>query len=274
MHDVGRDAGWLLPAALLALIGGLIARRRAPRTDLLRAGLIAWGSWLVIFAVALSGGRILLSYYTGMLVAPIAVITAVGLRMLWRRLTRRDIQPGRRAALIGAVAAIAGFECLVAYDAPGWLPAIAALGGLTAVITLTAAAKPRPDGWTPHRWHRIPVVIATLGLLAGPAASTAHFVAAGGGEWDSPQAARGTYAQQLHQMVDTKGLTGLSISSVYGSVYMPETNQSTWHSFVVGRAFFDAVPPGRSVLVFTGAEASAWLLTGAPNIRVVGGYTG
>jgi 4-amino-4-deoxy-L-arabinose transferase-like glycosyltransferase len=274
LHGIGRDAGWLLPTALVMLGAGIWLRRRRPRTDMIRAGLIAWGSWLVIYTVALSSGRILLSYYTGMLVAPIAVITAVGLRMLWRRLTRRDIQPGRRAALVGAVAAIAGVECLVAYDGPGWLPATAALGGLTAVITLTAAAKPRPAGSTAHRWHRIPVVIATLGLLAGPAASTAHFLASSGGEWDSPQAARGTYAQQLRQMIDKKGLTGLSTSSVYGSVYMPETNQSTWHSFVVGRAFFDAVPPGRSVLVFTGAEASAWLLTGAPNIRVVGGYTG
>ena len=47
---MGGQASWLLPAALLALVAGLWARRRAPRTDRARAALLLWGGWLVVTA--------------------------------------------------------------------------------------------------------------------------------------------------------------------------------------------------------------------------------
>ncbi|HWD78943.1 MAG TPA: glycosyl transferase, partial [Kribbella sp.] len=50
----GTEISWLLPAALIALAGGLWARRREPRTDLLRAGLILWGGWLLVTAAVFS----------------------------------------------------------------------------------------------------------------------------------------------------------------------------------------------------------------------------
>ncbi len=50
----GRDIGWLLPAALAMVPLGLVARRRRPRTDLVRAGVILWGSWLVVLTVVFS----------------------------------------------------------------------------------------------------------------------------------------------------------------------------------------------------------------------------
>ncbi|MFF0269127.1 ArnT family glycosyltransferase [Kribbella sp. NPDC004536] len=46
----GTEISWLLPAALIALAGGLWVRRHAPRTDLLRAGLVLWGGWLLVTA--------------------------------------------------------------------------------------------------------------------------------------------------------------------------------------------------------------------------------
>ena len=45
--QLGRDTAWLLAAAVLALLAGLLARYRKPRTDLVRAGLVLWGIWLV-----------------------------------------------------------------------------------------------------------------------------------------------------------------------------------------------------------------------------------
>ena len=46
----GTEISWLLPAALIALVGGLWLTRRAPRTDRVRAGLVLWGGWLLVTA--------------------------------------------------------------------------------------------------------------------------------------------------------------------------------------------------------------------------------
>ena len=51
---MGGQASWLLPAALLALVAGLVAARRAPRTDRTRAALLLWGGWLIVTGLVFS----------------------------------------------------------------------------------------------------------------------------------------------------------------------------------------------------------------------------
>ena len=48
------EIGWLLPAALLAIMLVVIARGRAPRTDLVSAAVIVFGGWLVVDGLVLS----------------------------------------------------------------------------------------------------------------------------------------------------------------------------------------------------------------------------
>lgn len=48
--DLGRDTGWLLPTAVVAAVALLVARRREPRTDPVRATVLLWGLWAVTFA--------------------------------------------------------------------------------------------------------------------------------------------------------------------------------------------------------------------------------
>ncbi|MGB6457591.1 MAG: glycosyltransferase family 39 protein [Streptosporangiaceae bacterium] len=65
--DLGRDTSWLLAAAVVALLAGLAARRRAPRTDLARAGLLLWGTWLVTLFAVFSAATTINTYYTAAL---------------------------------------------------------------------------------------------------------------------------------------------------------------------------------------------------------------
>jgi len=60
----GRDAGWLLPAGLIAIGGGLIARRRQPREDPVRACVLLWGTWLVVLFAAFTLASSVNPYYT------------------------------------------------------------------------------------------------------------------------------------------------------------------------------------------------------------------
>jgi uncharacterized membrane protein len=64
------QAGWLLPAALLLLVVGLWLTRRAPRTDLVWAGLLLWGGWVLVTALVFSYmNGIIHQYYTVALVS-------------------------------------------------------------------------------------------------------------------------------------------------------------------------------------------------------------
>ena len=81
---MGGQASWLLPAALLALVAGLWARRRAPRTDRARAALLLWGGWLIVTAVVFSFGQgVIHTYYTVALAPAIGALVAIGGALLW-----------------------------------------------------------------------------------------------------------------------------------------------------------------------------------------------
>jgi len=74
--NLGRDTGWLLPAALLAALWGIASRRRRPRGDGLRACFVLWGAWLLILGVTFSAATYVQTYYTAVLTPAIAAILA------------------------------------------------------------------------------------------------------------------------------------------------------------------------------------------------------
>lgn len=64
-ESMGTQISWLLPAALIALVAGLWMTRRSPRTDLTRAALLLFGSWLVVTGIVFSFmSGIIHPYYT------------------------------------------------------------------------------------------------------------------------------------------------------------------------------------------------------------------
>jgi 4-amino-4-deoxy-L-arabinose transferase-like glycosyltransferase len=131
--SLGRDTGWLLPAALIAGLAGIVSRRRQPRGDPLRACYVLWGSWLLTLAVVFTVITTLQTYYTAALSPAIAALIAVAL-------TR--VRPG--PAITGVVAAVTAGT--VAYAVwlipsqgahrPGWLQLAVVCVGAVAVVGL------------------------------------------------------------------------------------------------------------------------------------------
>jgi 4-amino-4-deoxy-L-arabinose transferase-like glycosyltransferase len=100
--EFGFEIGWLLPAALLAVALVLISRRRAPRTDLVRAGAILFGGWMLIDGLVLSYmDGTTHPYYCLSLAPAVAGAFAVGVHEMW---DRRSSWFGRLglSALIGS----------------------------------------------------------------------------------------------------------------------------------------------------------------------------
>lgn len=165
------QASWLLPAALLILAAGLVATRRAPRTDRTRAALLLWGGWLVVSGLVFSlGSGVIHTYYTVALAPAIAALVAIGGRMLW------DRRAERRALLVGAfgVAGTAVWSFVLLARTASWEPWLRPLvliaGGLGTAGLVAAAA--RPSMRAARRLRVLAAVGATVACLAGPAAYT------------------------------------------------------------------------------------------------------
>jgi 4-amino-4-deoxy-L-arabinose transferase-like glycosyltransferase len=190
--DYGRDTGWLIPAAAVILVIGLIARRRAPREDPLRAGLMLWGAWLAIFLVALSADSSTNSYYAAVLSPAIAGLIGTGVAVA-AGVPLGGVATHRRPAPV--VAAIAGIVLLtVGYAAwllpahgtglPGWLlPVTIAAGVIAAALPLLrSAVKPGVGAGAPLVWFA-PAVVA---MLMVPTVASVSVAADRLGPFDTP----------------------------------------------------------------------------------------
>ncbi|MGQ4597055.1 glycosyltransferase family 39 protein [Nocardia sp. R6R-6] len=82
----GGQIAWLIPAALVALVAGIILRGKVFRTDRQRASLILWGGWLLVTGLVFSFmAGIFHPYYTVALAPAIAALVGAGAVLLWRQ---------------------------------------------------------------------------------------------------------------------------------------------------------------------------------------------
>jgi 4-amino-4-deoxy-L-arabinose transferase-like glycosyltransferase len=177
----GRDGGWLIPAALLSL--GLIgwSRRRADRSDPVRAGAILWGCWLVATFVAFSEGRYLNSYYVAALSPAIAAIVALGAA----ELLRARVNARRSAVVAGGVITTSAYALYLVHsgsDVPAWLVPALLVATVVAVVGLVLVLL------RPHKTivGAVTAVFTLLALLLAPAVASATSVTRVLGPFDSP----------------------------------------------------------------------------------------
>ncbi|MCG5457067.1 glycosyltransferase family 39 protein [Micromonospora sp. PSH03] len=162
--EIGGQVSWLLPAALILLVVGLLLAGRATRTDRTRAGLLLWGGWLLVTGLIFSFmSGIFHAYYTVALAPAIGALVGIGVTLLWRE--------RRQASAVAGVAETSAGDSLPASadDVVGgtrWqrlrpLAATATLAG-TLVVTVWWAwvLLGRSPDWYP--WLRTTVLVAGL----------------------------------------------------------------------------------------------------------------
>jgi 4-amino-4-deoxy-L-arabinose transferase-like glycosyltransferase len=176
----GAQISWLLPAALLLLVGGLWATRRAPRTDRTRAALILWGGWTVVSGLVFSYMKgTIHEYYTIALAPGIAGTVAVGGWTLWR--TREQVVSRVVLALSGALTGVWSFVLLGRVDWQTWLRYPVLLAGLLGaglilawpwLAARLAADRPVDGPLSPARRALVvgTLAVAGFGALGAPAA--------------------------------------------------------------------------------------------------------
>ncbi len=190
----GRDTGWLIPAAAAILVIGLIARSRAPRQDPVRAGLVLWGAWLIIFLVALSVDSSINSYYAAVLSPAVAGLIGTGVAMAAAADAPPAGLPNRRrpapvaAAVAGVVLLTVGYTAwlLPAHGTglPGWLLPLTISAGVTAaaVPLLRSAIRHRAGSGAPLAG----LAAALLVMLLVPGAASVSMAADRLGPFDTP----------------------------------------------------------------------------------------
>jgi 4-amino-4-deoxy-L-arabinose transferase-like glycosyltransferase len=168
--EFGYEIGWLLPAALLALVFVLVSRGRAPRTDVVRAGAILFGGWLLVDGLVLSYMKSMVHpYYCLSFVPAVAAMFAIGLREMW---ARRDSWFGR-GALVAMLLGTSVWSWWILGRNADWLPAlrwailaaaIVAAGGL--LVSLTSQTR-----------RRLALVSLTAGIAVALLGAGAYSVA-------------------------------------------------------------------------------------------------
>ncbi len=166
----GGQASWLIPAAAVVLVAGLVATWRAGRTDRARAALLLWGGWLVVTAAVFSFGRgIIHPYYTVALAPAVGALVGVGGAVLWARRTHF----AARAGLAFALAATAIWSYVLLGRSAGfhpWLAPVVLLGGLALSGLLVAWSHLPGRASVPVA---VAILVAALAVaLAGPASYT------------------------------------------------------------------------------------------------------
>ncbi|MFF1293647.1 MULTISPECIES: ArnT family glycosyltransferase [unclassified Streptomyces] len=168
---MGGQISWLIPFALIALVGGLVLRGRAPRTDAKRAALLLWGGWFVLhyLTFALAEGTFHPYYVTAM--APgVAALAGIGAVVLYRAFVEGSAAKwGWVLPAAVAVSSVWAVVLLQRVSGSGTLYTVAeVVAGVAGAVAVIGLLLGRFTGR--QRLTGLAALAAVVALLAGPAA--------------------------------------------------------------------------------------------------------
>jgi 4-amino-4-deoxy-L-arabinose transferase-like glycosyltransferase len=239
--DLGRDTGWLLPAAAAVALWGLAARRRQPRGDPLRACFVLWGGWLVTLFAVFSVTTTINAYYTAALSPPVAAIIGAGVATAW---SAERTAASRRIGLALIVAGTAAYAAWLVpasgAHVPGWLvPAVIAV----AVIAIGVS------GWSllARRSGVLAAALAAslISVALAPAVASASLAASGAGAFDTPfESTRTAEAVALAGQAPAKLTIAALVNRQQGAPYLMAAQTALLPSLVIYDSGLEALPIG------------------------------
>ncbi len=150
--NIGGQISWLLPAALVLLVAGLVITWRARRAadsieGMARAAFLVWGGALLVTGLVFSYMQgIFHEYYTVALAPFVAALVGMGVSMLWEE--RGGVIAA--LALSGTLALTAWWSYVLLGRSPGYLPWLR----WTVPLLYTSRAAPRCPARPPVRAGR------------------------------------------------------------------------------------------------------------------------
>ena len=239
--DLGRDTGWLIPAAAAVALWGLASRRRRPRSDPLRACFVLWGVWLVTLFAVFSAITTINAYYTAALSPPVAAIIGAGTAAAW---SGERTTVARPVGLELVVAGTAGYAAWLVSSSgarvPGWLvPAIIAVAAAAIGISVWSLLAPRAGVWA----GALAAGLVSVALV--PAVASASLAASSRGAFDTPfEPAQTAQAveQARHKVAafNVASLRGLQ----EGTPYLMAAETGVVPSLVIYDSGLEALPIG------------------------------
>ena len=163
--EMGTQISWLIPAALVLMVGALWVSRREARTSRLRAATVLWGATLLCIGLTISLSKgIIHPYYTVALAPAIGAIVGIGATALWHSRERLT----SRIMLAGAIAVTAWWAYVLlgrttTFDT--WLRPTIVLVGLAAGAAVLAIG---------HVKRSIAVAVATGSIFTAIGAPVAY----------------------------------------------------------------------------------------------------
>ncbi|MGC0339566.1 ArnT family glycosyltransferase [Streptomyces sp. SLBN-8D4] len=165
--EIGGQISWLLPAALILLVAGLVATRQLKRTSVTRGSFLVWGGSLLMTTVVFSYmAGIFHQYYTVALAPYIAAVIGMGAGVLWEKRAELWASITLAASVVAAVS-WSYFLLNRTSDYLPWLKYLILIGGLVAALGLVFAGRVS---------RQLALAAASLGLLASLAGPTAYTI--------------------------------------------------------------------------------------------------
>ncbi|MGF6886087.1 4-amino-4-deoxy-L-arabinose transferase-like glycosyltransferase [Nocardia sp. GAS34] len=166
---VGGQIGWLIPAALVLLVIGIMLRGKVSRTDPQRAALLLWGGWMLVTMLVFSFMQGLFHQYYTVALAP-AVAGTAGLGAVTAR--RHCDRLWVRVALAVAVALTTATAVLLLSRTADFVPWLRWTVLAVGIASTLALLIPAGRALTPAV-----AVAAVLAAVAGPVAYSLETIA-------------------------------------------------------------------------------------------------